>query len=354
MRLSNAIGSKCDFRRIFTREACSKPVTNLTNIESDTSDTSKNVSPQYYCITQVKKYDRENYLAALCIKDVKLRRAVFALRALNVQLSLVRDSTTNSDRAKLRFHFWSKLVEEIIKRNNQLDLNLAKQDAYYSYSPLAKELLDLFIAIDIDDEVKGWLEDLIGSRVSSKILGYTPISSMEELELYCSKSNSSLYHLGWVFGQQLNNLFYSNYEIIPTVRKIASTLGIAQGLSNIIRGIPYNSTRNCCYIPKDVLAQHKLTSRDFVGKDINGRSISPAVRFLANRCQQLLDQAFLDHRYIPNYYRALFLPRVAIQANLNRLAKCDYNICDKSLSKKNELLPLSIWLASKYFRAPIL
>lgn len=307
-----------------------------------------------FCVAHVKRYDRENYLAALCISDPLLRRAVFCLRAFNVELSLVRDSTTNSDRAKIRFHFWSKLIEEIIRRNDTADTSLDKLNAYYNHTPIARELLDIFYLVDLDDDIKRWLTDLIGSRISSKVLGYKAFESLEELELYCSKSNSSIYHLSVISGQQLHNTWFSNYNIVKTAHSVSDNLGIVHGLSNIIRGIPYNASKNCCYIPNDLLRKHNLTNRDFVSKSLDGEKLSPVIKSLAMRCQELMKKVHFESGFMPNYFRELFLPRVAIQSNLNKLTKCNFNITDAKLRKKDELLPLKLWMCSKLHRFPIL
>lgn len=314
----------------------------------------KTIDSQKYCLEHVRKYDRENYLAAICINDARTRRAVFALRAFNVELSLIRDSTTNSDRAKLRFHFWSKLVEEIIRRNDEQDSNIDKLNAYYNYTPLAKELLDLFYLVDMDVKVKTCLKDLIGARVSSKVLGYKQFETVKELELYCSKSNASIYHLSAELSCQLNNFWNTAKDIKEAMNYGAESLGVAHGLSNIIRGIPYNSTKNCCYIPKDLLERHQLTTRDFTNNKLDGHKVRPVVEELAISCQMSVSDFYRHTLHIPNFFKQLFLPRVAIQTNLRKLKKCNYNICDPSLRLKNGLLPLNLWMASKYFRAPIL
>lgn len=306
-----------------------------------------------YCLEHVKKHDRENYLAALCIKDAKIRKAVVTLRAFNVELSLIRDSTTNSDRAKLRLHFWSKLVEEIIRRNNEQDSNIDKLNAYYNYTPIAKELLDLFYLIDMDEKLQQFLQDLIGARISSKVLGYKPFESMRELELYCSKSNSSIYHMSSEIALQLHNVWHRNKNMTSAMSSTAENLGIAQGLSNIIRGIPYNSTKNCCYVPKDLLNEHQLTSRDFISKNLDGKKVRGIVEAMSIRCQKLVNDSYMDSSYVPNFFGQIFLPRVAIQSSLNKLKKCNYNICDPLLGRRDNLLPVNLWMASKYFRAPI-
>lgn len=316
-----------------------------------------NTKPLDYCIHQVKKYDRENYLAALCIKKPQMKRVTFALRAFNVELSLVRDSTTNSDRAKQRFYFWSKLIEEIIRRNDQDDPNLQKATAYYKHAPVAKELLDVFYMISMTDEIKQWLNDMIGARVSSKVLGYQPFDSMEELELYCVKSNSSLYHLGCTIDMQMDSDKSENageHQLADSIRSVAELLGKAHGISNIIRGIAYNSQNNCCYIPQSLLAQHELTIRNFIGKNFDPKKARCIVEMMARRCQELLDQVHSAQRSLAPSMRDLFLPRVAIQSNLKRLRRCNYDVTDQRLASKNGLLPLNFWMASKFYRAPII
>jgi NADH dehydrogenase [ubiquinone] 1 alpha subcomplex assembly factor 6 len=335
-----------------------KPKTQVDHYVEQTKiiapDQLEQISSHHYCMNQVRRYDRENYLAALCIDSKLLKRIVFALRAFNVELSLIRDLTTNSDRAKLRFHFWSRLIDEIIKRNGNPLPDVNKDVAYYKHTPVAKELLDLFHMVDIDGDMENYMRDLVGARVSSKVLGYKPFDDMRELELYCSKSNTPIYQLAWRMDFQLNNVFNPEIGLRNGLESVSNDLGIAQGLSNVIRGIPYNSTKNCCYVPQDLLEKYHLTNRDFVTKQLDGNKIRSVVEALANRCQELSDKVQDQLGGLPKCFRQIFLTRVAIQANLKMLKKCNYNICDPRVNKRNELLPLNLKLASIYFRAPIL
>lgn len=315
-------------------------------------DQVERINSHLFCINQVKRYDWENYLACLCIEDKLLRRTAFALRAFNVELSLVRDMTTNSDRAKLRFHFWSRLIDEIVRRNDDPHTGLDKDVAYYRQTPVAKELLDLFRMVDIDRGIESCLRDLVGARVSSKVLGYKQFETTRELELYCFKSNQPIYQLMWRADLQRHNHWNPDEELRTALESVSSDLGIAQGLSNVIRGIPYNSTKNCCYIPKDLLMKHNLTNRDFVNKKLDGEKIRPAVESLAQRCQEFNDRAYNELKLTKNY-KTIFLPRVAIQSSLNALKGRNYNICDPIVNRRNKLLPLKLKLSSIYFRMPI-
>lgn len=325
-------------------------------VTTKSNDSKASQDAAAFCIKQVRQYDRENYLASLLIDDISLKRAVFALRAFNVELSLIRDQTTNSDRAKIRFHFWSKLVDEIIDRNGQDNPDLDKSIAYYKFSPLAKELLDLFHLIEMDRDIQTKLQDLIGSRLSSKVLGYKDFDTMEELETYCNKSNGSVYYLSSMFALQADSTYQNMPDLLTHIKDAANCIGAAHGLSNIIRGIRYNASQNCCYIPKDLLNRFECTKRDIINtknSQIDIERTKPVVEYLACRCQRLLSEAANSIKLMPNNFRVLFLPRVSIQENLKKLKKCNYELSNPLLESRDNLLPLKMWLSSKYYRLPI-
>lgn len=368
---NRAVKGGFNLSRFIVRGVCGKSATTSTPVtpphlgSSDQKEEQQNVkapdqidriNSHMFCFNHVKRHDRENYLAALCIHDKMMRRVIFALRAFNVELSLVRDMTTNSDRAKLRFHFWSKLLDEIIKRNEFKSHNEGweKDIAYYKQTPVAKELLDLFRLVEIDKDIESNLRDLVGARVSSKVLGYQPFNDMRELELYCHKSNTPVYQLTWRMYFQMRNNWNPDIGLCRGLDVISSCVGQAQGLSNVIRGIPYNSKKNCCYIPQDILSQYNLTNRDFINKKLDGEKLKPVVEALAIRCQELNDKAYLQLDGVPKHFKQIFLPRVSVGAYLKKLKKCNYNVCDPKVNRRNEMLPLSLKLASIYFRAPIL
>lgn len=344
-------------KTITRRDESTSP--NLLEDKLTLPDDLEHIDSHKYCVAHVRRFDRENYLAALFIKDKLCRRAVFCLRAFNVELALVKDLTTDSNRAKLRFHFWSKLIDEMIRKNNEKDINVAKEMAYYKQSPVAKELLDIFHLVDIEEDMEEQLRNLIGSRVSSKIMGDEPIENMNELELYCSKSNASIYQLSYKLSLRLHSKFTTGFVISEPNQRICVNLGLAHGLTNVIRGIPYNAAMRCCYIPQDLLSRTRLIREDFMILDkvkqkptLDGEKIAPVVKILSDRCQELLRLVLKDHKDIPDYFRELYLPRMALQSYLKRLRKCNYNVCDPRLHQKNGMLPLSLKLATIYYRLP--
>lgn len=314
---------------------------------------SANLIPQSHlsCVAQVQKYDRENYLAALYIKEFQLRRSIFALRAFNVELALIKDKTTDINRAKGRFFFWTKLIDEIVKRN-QLDPNEIdpdKTNSYYKFTPVAKELMETLQPVDINKELEQYLRDLIGARLSSKVLGHKPFETIDDLEIYCAKSNSSLYQMAWNISSQ----FYreqTSSDMRRNLCNIAQCLGISQGLSNVIRATPHNAAKGYSFMPKSLLEDTRLTPNDFIltpsNKNLDSKKICPAIECLANRCQNLLDQVHSDTKSVPHLFRVLFLPRITIQLYLNKLKKYNYEIYHPKLGARNHMLPLRLWLAS--------
>lgn len=64
-------------------------------------------------MSRTRKYDNENYLATLLITKPKVRQTAFSLRAFNVELAQVLDSTSSAATASARFAFWSDVVEHI-------------------------------------------------------------------------------------------------------------------------------------------------------------------------------------------------------------------------------------------------
>lgn len=313
-----------------------------------------------FCVNQVRKYDRENYLAALFIEDHRIKRIVFALRAFNVELSQIRDRTSDSDRAKIRFHFWSKLIDEIAKGHEHAaslptsELAVYDEDklaAYYKHTPVASELMEILRVVEYDDEINKCLRDLIGARLSSKVLGYKPFDTMAELETYCSKSSSSLYRLILAMTTRLELNSDENYDERLT---IYNSLGLAHGMTNIIRGIPYNASKNCCYLPEDLMKRYDITFRDFRPKKLDGLKLKPAVLDIAERCNKLVSEVKQSQVRLSRQDKQLLLPLVGVESYLKRLKKRDYNVCHPALVKQNGLLPLSMWLATKLRRAPIL
>src|SRR5690349_3931000 len=85
-----------------------------------------------FTLLNYRKSDFENYLATLLIRDRDLKRWAFAVRAFNVEVAQVRDATSNVMIARMRFQFWSDIVDDIFGER--------KSERIYVNQPVAAEL----------------------------------------------------------------------------------------------------------------------------------------------------------------------------------------------------------------------
>lgn len=82
----------------------------------------------------IRKFDYENFLATLLIKDPVIKRCALTFRAFNVELSQVLDVTSQPVAVQGRYLFWSEVVEEIY--SGDVHKNVKNQ-------PIAAEILEV-------------------------------------------------------------------------------------------------------------------------------------------------------------------------------------------------------------------
>ncbi|KAL1954147.1 hypothetical protein VTO42DRAFT_1555 [Malbranchea cinnamomea] len=174
-------------------------------------------SAQDYCIDLLRKYDRPSYTLSTFIPR-HTQNFYFALRALNVSLSMIPDITSNPTIGLMRLQFWKDAVTRTLTGNPPKE-------------PIA--LLLAYALSDVDTRTKGkariskgWLMRLINSREQS--LTNTSYPNIAALESYAENTYSTL--------------LYLTLSAIPltslTVDHLASHIGKAAGISAVLRGLP--------------------------------------------------------------------------------------------------------------------
>lgn len=127
---------------------------------------------------------------------------------------------------------------------------------------------------------------------------------------------------------------------------VAYHIGIAQGLSNILRGIPFNARNKRCYVPNDLLVKHKLSHQQILRGD-QSQSLKDVCYDIASLAHQNLNKAKeLQNPFDPQI-RLLFLPIVPIEKFLVNLQKVDFNVFDVKLTARHGFLPLLLWFEKK-------
>lgn len=150
---------------------------------STTKVLSKPVDDYTYCINNVRKVDYENFLCTGLLHPSTLQRPSMAIRALNVELSLIRDQVSNTQIGRMRLEFWRETIESIYSTINTQTLKKINH-------PVAREL-DL--VIKLNQISKLWFQRLIKSREIT--LNDMPFNDIEQLENYLEQSITPTYYL---------------------------------------------------------------------------------------------------------------------------------------------------------------
>ena len=139
----------------------------------------KPVDDYTYCINSVRKVDYENFACTGLLRPSLLQRPSMAIRALNVELSLIRDQVSNSQIGKMRLEFWRETIDSIYA-NTERKIN----------HPVAREIN---LVIKYNQLSKLWFHRLIKSRETT--LSDMPFNDIEQLENYLEQSITPTYYL---------------------------------------------------------------------------------------------------------------------------------------------------------------
>ena len=74
----------------------------------------RKVSSAAYCLDLVKRRDYDHFLTTLLL-PAKIRPMGFALRALNIEISSIRDNVSDSSIGRMRVQFWKDAINQLQK-----------------------------------------------------------------------------------------------------------------------------------------------------------------------------------------------------------------------------------------------
>ncbi|KAJ9250809.1 hypothetical protein DTO207G8_5801 [Paecilomyces variotii] len=354
-------------RRHLSRSATAAPTTGAAEAEVK--------SAEQYCRNLVEKYDRPSYTLGTFIPR-QTQPFYIALRALNISLSMVPDTTSSYTIGLMRLQFWRDTITRTL-----------------SGSP-PKEPVAILLAAAISDLdartggrarlSKGWFMRMINAREQS--LANTPYPDMAALESYAENTYSTLLYL------TLSALPLTSV----TADHLASHIGKAAGISAVLRGLPlvafpsapgHHSNQpgggvkqGAITLPLDIMAQAGVREEDVFRQGADAPGLRDAVFTVATRAsdhlitaQQMLHNlqrgqdvghAFEHegeegHEYgditsgadtpLDEVNRAfgVYMPAVATRLWLDRLEKVDFDIFKPELLTSDWKLPWKAYFAFK-------
>lgn len=327
MALSLVKSDGCLLAQVQKTIICGREIVKLKDKNSSNTSCSflkrqistKTENANEYCINLVRRHDYENFLCTL-LYPKELRTIGFAVRAFNVEVAQVRDMVSDVKIGEMRMQFWKDAIDKTFSGNpphHPVTLQLAQV--------LRKKTLS-----------KHWLKRMIECR--AKMLIDQPFSSLQDVETYYENSVSSIYYV-ILEGVGLNNV-HSDHA--------ASHVGKAQGLTNLIRGIPFNARHGRIYLPNDIMIKHNLSQEDvFRGKKED--LLRAVVYDIACVAHQHVEKFKSLKNEVSKDSSVIFLPLIATQQYLVSLEKANFNVFHRKLQHRNNLLPYYL-LLNKIFK----
>ncbi|KAL3280826.1 hypothetical protein HHI36_004057 [Cryptolaemus montrouzieri] len=261
-----------------------------------------------YCLDLVKKFDYENFITTLLLKNTS-RSTAIAIRSFNVEIARVAEQISQQSTGQARLQFWNDTIEKCFTK----DFNKIPQH------PVAMEL---YKAVTRTNLTKRYFTNLIKYRYEHLTL--THFRNLEEMEKYAENTVSIIYYL-ILEGCGVKNVRADH---------VASHLGKAQGITNLLRSIGLARHLNFVPIPQDILLKNVLSEEDIL-KGRSSSKLNDCTFEIATRAYQHLSKARSLSDNLPKNSTSVFLPAVIIREFLEKLQVVDYNILHPSLKQKS-------------------
>jgi len=243
-----------------------------------------------------------------------------AVRALNVEVTGVRDAVRDTHTGLIRLQFWKDGITamESGKKvpNHPILLQLCKH----------RSVLDFQLVIDLIESKTVFFND-------------QPFKTVQDVEDYSKDSFSSINVL--LLKALANSQSDSNLS--GHARHCAHQLGLAEGMTTLLRGLPHNANNRRLYLPTDLMLTHKVSTESVV-RGLKSPEFLRVVEALAARADEHLTNCRFRAKYLNREEKLLFLPAVSVDNYLSRLLKVECDVFHPSLQHKDSLLPLKLYI----------
>ncbi|PYH93697.1 hypothetical protein BO71DRAFT_484399 [Aspergillus ellipticus CBS 707.79] len=335
-----------------------------------------------YCSNLLLKYDRPSYTLSTFIPR-NAQTFYIALRALNVSLSMIPDTTSSHTIGLMRLQFWRDTVAKTLAGSPPKE-------------PIAILLASAISGLDARTQgrariSKGWLNRMINAR--EQTLTNDPYTDIAALESYAESTYSTLLYL------TLSALPMTSV----TADHVASHIGKAAGIAAVLRGLPLvafpaavsqrpdqagtgmmagGAKQGAVMLPLDVMAQAGVKEEDVFRLGAEAPGLRDAVFTVATRAsdhlitvQQMLSnlnagqdvghefehEGEEGHQYdvrdlfkeqrnetpLEEVNRAfgVFMPAIATRLWLDRLESVDFDIFRPELLRSDWKLPWKAYIS---------
>ncbi|KAJ1819941.1 hypothetical protein LPJ60_003492 [Coemansia sp. RSA 2675] len=272
-----------------------------------------------YCRQLVQKHDYDNYLVSLFSPRLA-REAVWGIRALNIELVRIGDTTTSEAAAQMRFSYWRDAVTKLY-------------GDHPVQTPVSRTVHDAVHRFGIS---KTWLRRLVSEREKTGVnAGFETIADVEK---YGERAYACLIH------PHLEALGVRDMHADNAARAI----GVASAIMNFSRSLPLLLPQKRCDLPRDLVEKHKIDLDALYADPRPKPELREAIyEFSTKGYTRLCGVAEI---YVPNSPKQGFpalLAAVPVKEWFERLERADFDVFDKRLQRRSLRVLWQLWRASR-------
>jgi 15-cis-phytoene synthase len=194
-----------------------------------------------YCLDLVRQHDKDRFLASLFAPEEK-RPHLLALYAFNAEITRIRSNVSEPALGEIRLQWWHDTIDGIYGGETQ-------------DHPVAMELV---AAIKEGDLPKHALQNLITAHQFD--FYSNPMPTLGDLEGYLGDTSAALI--------QMASLILAGEDALGSA-EVSGLAGVAHGLTEILRTLPFQRGQAQCFVPDDMLKRRSLSPADFqTGADL--------------------------------------------------------------------------------------
>jgi phytoene synthase len=288
-----------------------------------TSATAAAESDAAYCQEQVRRFDRDRYLAALFARTGP-RANLLALYAFNLELAKIREVVREPMMGLIRLQWWRDCIAEIYDgkvRRHQVAQPLAAAVARHG---LPRESFDrIFEAREADMDVAA-------------------PADIAALGAYAESTGGVLLELA-------ARIVTDDGAVTAPALSAARDVGTAWALIGLVRAIPFHARAKRVYVPQALMAEAGVAVDDLLELR-PGAGIAPVVRRICSEAEQRLVQAQAILPRPPRAAFPVFLMAVLAQRHLGFLEASGFDVFDPHLTATPPATPWPLagaWLRGR-------
>ena len=267
-----------------------------------------------FCTVELRKYDYYRYLCCLLAPE-KFRSKLLTIYAFNNEIAKIKDIITEPMAGHIRLQWWRETIDDIY--------NGAQKD---HKNEIVSSLYELISKTKIP---KKMFDDLIDAREDD--IDFSTPQDLNDIKQYAINTSSNLFYL--IFSA-LNINGQQDHEA-------AYRAGISYAITGIMRSIKHRAYRKQIMLPKDLMDQNKLTSREVVdGKNIE-KTFS-VVKAMCDMAQMNLQHVKALSGEISKEAKIALLPTATVSIFTNRIKKNNYDLFNHDIEDGRLQLQLKL------------